>query len=165
MLKVGDKAPEIDAVGSDGKRFVLSEQDNLCTVIYFFPKAFTPGCTGETKRFRDNYVEIALAGAAIVGISTDDNNTQCRFAESLRAPFPMIGDRDRKISQAFGVLWPLIGLTRRVTFVVGPDMKIEAVFHHELNIELHRDDVLRFINERFLATRPPAKPVKAPALA
>jgi thioredoxin-dependent peroxiredoxin len=156
MLKVGDTAPEINAEGSDGKPFVLSRQDGLCTV----PKAFTPGCTGETKRFRDNYAEIALAGAGIVGISTDDGDTQCRFAESLRAPFPMIGDRDRSISEAYGVLWPLIGLTRRVTFIVGPDMKIEAVFHHELNIEAHRNDVLRFVNERFLATRPAPAPVK-----
>lgn len=155
MLNVGDKAPEINAVGSDGKPFVLSQQDGLCTIIYFFPKAFTPGCTGETKRFRDNYVEIALAGATLVGISTDDGDTQCRFAESLRAPFPMIGDKTREISQAFGVLWPIIGLTKRVTFIVGPDMKIEAVFHHELNIEEHRNDVLRFVNERFLASRPP----------
>lgn len=162
MLNVGDTAPDINSVGSDGKPFVLSQQDGLCTVIYFFPKAFTPGCTAETKRFRDNYPEIALAGASIVGISTDDSDTQCKFAESLRAPFPMIGDRSKAISQAYGVLWPLVGLTRRVTFVVGPDMKIEAVFHHELNIEAHRDDVLRFVNERFLATRP-AKPAPKPA--
>jgi peroxiredoxin Q/BCP len=157
MLKVGDVAPEIDAEGSDGKRFVLSKQDGLCSVIYFFPKAFTPGCTGETKRFRDNYAEIALAGASIVGISTDDGDTQCRFADSLRAPFPMIGDRDKKISAAYDVLWPLIGVTRRVTYVVSPEMKIEAVFRHEINIEQHRDDVLRFINERFIATRPARK--------
>ena len=159
MLNVGDTAPEIDAETSDGSRFTLSKQDGLCTVIYFFPKAFTPGCTGETKRFRDNYAEIALAGANIVGISTDDNTTQCRFAESIRAPFPMIGDHDQRISRAYDVLWPLIGLTRRVTYVIGPDRVIQAVFRHEINIEQHRDDVLRFINERFLATRPaPVRP-------
>jgi len=163
MLNVGDIAPEIDAVGSDGKRFVLSKQDGLCTVIYFFPKAFTPGCTGETKRFRDNYAEIALAGASIVGISTDDNTTQCRFAESVRAPFPMIGDSDQAISRAYDVLWPLVGLTRRVTYIVGPNRKIEAVFHHELNIEQHRDDVLRFVNDMFRATQKRAIPVRTSA--
>lgn len=162
MLNVGDIAPEINAVGSDGKPFVLSEQDGLCTVIYFFPKAFTPGCTAETKRFRDNYAELTMAGALVVGISTDDGATQCRFAESLRAPFPMIGDKDRSIAKAYQVLWPLVGLTRRVTFVIGPDRKIEAVFHHEINIVAHRDDVLRFVNERFLATRPPPVRPKPP---
>jgi peroxiredoxin len=103
-----------------------------------------------------------MAGAGIVGISTDDNDTQCRFADSVRAPFPMIGDRDRKISTAYDVLWPIVGLTRRVTYVVSPRMKIEAVFRHEINIELHRDDVLRFVNERFLASRPatPTRPAR-----
>lgn len=157
MLHVGDTAPEIDAVGSDGKRFVLSEQDSLCTVIYFFPKAFTPGCTAETKRFRDNYAEIALAGASIVGISTDQHDTQCRFAESLNAPFPMIADSDHQISKAYDVLWPLIGVTRRVTYIVGENRKIEAIFHHELGIVEHRDDVLRFIDEKLRAKRPPAR--------
>ena len=90
MLNPGDTAPEIDALASDGKRFRLSAQAHkLCTVVYFFPKAFTPGCTKETRRFRDNYPELELAGASIVGISTDDHELQCSFAESLRAPFPL----------------------------------------------------------------------------
>jgi peroxiredoxin len=153
MLNVGDLAPEIDAAASDGKRFVLSQQDALCTVVYFFPKAFTPGCTGEAKRFGDNYNEIRLAGAHIVGISTDDADTQCRFADSLRAPFPMIGDADRSIARNYGVLWPLIGLTRRVTFIINPQRTIEAIFRHEIKIVLHRDEVLRFINAKFRAQR------------
>lgn len=152
MLNPGDIAPEIDAVANDGKRFRLSEQSTkLCTVIYFFPKAFTPGCTKETKRFRDNYAEITLAGAAIVGVSTDDQDTQCRFAESLRAPFPMIGDHDRKISTDYDVLWPLIGRPRRVTYIVNPLRKIEAVFQHEIQIVKHRDEVLLHIDRMFRA--------------
>ena len=119
MLKVGDTAPPIDAVGSDGKRFVLYEQPGLCTVIYFFPKAFTPGCTAETKRFGGNYTEIALAGAGLIGVSTDwDGSTQCEFAKSLRVPFPIVGDADRAICRAYDVLWPLIGVAHRITYVV-----------------------------------------------
>jgi peroxiredoxin len=152
-LKVGDRAPDIDAVGSDGKRFVLSQQDGLCTIVYFFPKAFTPGCTAEAGLFRDNFNELILAGATLVGISTDDTQTQCRFADSLRVPFPMIGDHDKRIAKAYGVLWPVIGVPRRYTFVVGVDMQIEAVFHHELDVKQHRDDVLRFVHERFEAQR------------
>ena len=147
MLQAGDIAPEIDAVASDGARFRLSEQTNkLCTVIYFFPKAFTPGCTLEAKQFRDNYPEMLLGGAAIVGISTDSHDTQCLFAQSLKAPFPMIGDKDRSISKAYDVLWPLVGLSRRVTYVVNPLRTIEAVLHHELAISQHRDDVLRVMD-------------------
>lgn len=154
MLKVGDTAPPIDAVTSDGSRFVLAEQQGLCTVIYFFPKAFTPGCTVETKSFALNHTELMLAGAAVVGVSTDELQTQCDFAKSLRTPFPLIGDADRAISRAYDVLWPLIGVTKRVTYVVGPNRAIEAVFRHEIRIAGHRDDVLRFVNEKWKAQRP-----------
>jgi peroxiredoxin len=156
LLKPGDTAPQIDALASDGTRFRLSEQVNkLCTVIYFFPKAFTPGCTKETKRFRDNYPELSMAGASIVGVSTDDHETQCRFAESLTAPFPMIGDADKSISTAYGVLWPLIGRPKRVTFIVNALRTIEAVFQHEIQIARHRDEVLMHVDRMFRRRRDP----------
>ncbi|WP_437619736.1 peroxiredoxin [Sorangium sp. So ce1151] len=156
MLKVGERAPEIDKVAIDGQRFVLSSQGGLCTVVYFFPKAFTRDCTVEAQLFRDNHTEIALAGASIVGISTDDHTTQCRFAETHKVPYPMIADRDRSVCRAYDVLWPLIGIARRITYVIAPTMEIEAVFHHEFQAKKHRDDVLSFVNERFRAARPPA---------
>ena len=163
MLKVGDTAPPIDVVGSDGKRFVLYAQDSLCTVVYFFPKAFTPHCTAETREFRKHYIELEMAGATLVGVSTDDHDTQCKFATSLAAPFPMLPDRDRAICKAYDVLWPLVGLAHRVTYVVGPSRAaggapahwtVEGLFHHELNVRAHRDDVLRFVNDKFRAQRP-----------
>ena len=155
MLKPGDTAPEIDALTSTGDRFRLSAQSTkLCTVIYFFPKAFTPGCTAETRRFRDNFPELELVGASIVGISTDDHNLQCNFAASLGAPFPMIGDADRKISTAYGVLWPVIGRPRRVTFIVNALRTVEAVFQHEVQIAKHRDDVLRWVDQMYRMRRP-----------
>ncbi len=153
MLRVGDTAPPIDAVTSLGTRFVLAEQEGLCTVVYFFPKAFTPGCTREAKYFRDNQVELELAGAGVVGISTDDNTTQCRFASAVEARFPLIADADHKISRAYDVLWPLIGIAHRVTYVVSPTRVIEAVFRHELDAEAHRNDVLSFVNKKFRALR------------
>jgi peroxiredoxin len=152
-LNVGDLAPEIDAEATDGKRFVLSQQSGLCTVIFFFPKAFTPGCTTETKQFRDNFNELMLAGANVVGISTDDPSTQCNFADSLHTPFPLIADSDKRISTAYGVLWPLIGVAKRVTFVVNPQRIIDAIFRHELRVHFHRDEVLRFVHSKFEAQR------------
>ncbi|MFO0591993.1 MAG: peroxiredoxin [Polyangiaceae bacterium] len=153
MLRVGDIAPPIDAVTSLGTRFVLAEQQGLCTVVYFFPKAFTPGCTAEAKHFRDNQVELELAGASVVGVSTDAHETQCRFAQSVDARFPLIADADRRISRAYDVLWPLIGIAHRVTYIVSPERVIEAVFRHELDADAHRDDVLTFVNKKFRALR------------
>lgn len=154
MLKVGERAPAIDAMTSSGTRFVLAEQVGLCSVVYFFPKAFTPGCTVETKSFRDNHVELEFAGVTVVGISTDDLATQCNFARSIQTPFPMIGDKEGVIARAYDVLWPLIGVAKRVTYVISPEQQIEAVFHHELAVKSHRDDVLRFVNTKFLGLRP-----------
>lgn len=153
MLSVGDTAPEIDSVTSKGTRFRLSEQSGLCTVVYFYPKAFTPGCTAETKRFRDNYPELTLAGATVIGVSTDDVTTQCNFAESLKAPFPLVPDADLAISRAYGVLWPVVGVARRVTFVIDPKRRVLAVFHHEIQIKKHRDDVLWFVHQQLAASR------------
>jgi peroxiredoxin len=153
VLSIGATAPEIDAVTTSGARFRLSDQRGLCTIVYFFPKAFTPGCTAETKRFRDHHVELTLAGASVVGVSTDDETTQCAFAKETRAPFPLIADRDRRISTAYDVLWPVVGLPQRITYVVGPRRDVLAAFHHELRIKQHTDEVLKFVHERLEATR------------
>jgi len=163
MLSVGDVAPPIDAVASDDQRFVLYDRESLCTVLYFFPKAFTPGCTLMTKAFSANIVELVLAGADVAGISTDDSTTQCAFSRSVGAEFPILPDPEGSVCRAYDVLWPVVGLARRVTYVIGPRLSggpgqaprrmVEAVFHHELRIEAHRNDALRFVDARFRARR------------
>jgi thioredoxin-dependent peroxiredoxin len=153
MLAVGTQAPEIDADASNG-RFVLSAQtSSLCTVVYFFPKAFTPGCTRETASFRDNYSELRMAGAGVVGISVDRHDTQCKFAESLAVSFPVVSDHDAAIARAYDVRWPIIGVAKRVTYILSPARLVLAAFHHEILIEKHRDDVIRFVDDLYRATR------------
>ena len=152
MLSVGSIAPEIEANDQHGAVFRLSEQEaRLCTVIYFFPKAFTPGCTRETAAFRDNYNELRLGGAALAGVSTDDPTTQCKFATSLQAEFPMLADPSGKIAKAYDVRWPLLGIAQRVTYVIGPGQRILGAFHHELRIQRHQDDVLAFVDRLYAA--------------
>jgi len=153
MLKVGDTAPDIVATATDGKPFALSDQKGLCTVVYFYPKAFTPGCTQETMTFSANHMELQLVGANLVGVSTDDGETQCRFADELNTPFPLIADEDKSISRAFDVLWPLVGFAKRVTYVIDSDMKIVGVFRHEMRIDELTDEVLRFVNAYFQSRR------------
>lgn len=147
MLLVGEMAPDIDAVTTLGDRFVLSAQTSICSVVYFFPKAFTPGCTKETRLFVENYNELLLAGATIIGVSTDDGETQCEFAQSLGTPFALIGDSDKSISKAYGVLRGMLGVAKRVTFVLSVEKRVLAVFHHDFAIDKHRDDVLPFVHD------------------
>jgi peroxiredoxin len=157
MLDVGTTAPEIDVPDRDGARFRLSGAlGRIATVVYFFPKAFTPGCTKETEHFKDSYNELRLVGANVVGISTDDADTQCRFAESLEAPFPMVGDPDGAIAELFDVRWPVVGVARRVTYVLDHERTIRGVFHHELDVAKHRDEVLRLVDEIYTSRRAPS---------
>jgi peroxiredoxin len=147
MLKVGDIAPEIDAVTTDGSRFVLSRATGLCTIVYFYPKAFTPGCTAEAEHFRDNRAELLMAGASIVGISADDVATQCRFADKIGTRFPLIADPDGTLTRAYGVKWSILGIARRVTFVIGPGRRVEAIFEHKSFVPFKPGDPLAFVDE------------------
>lgn len=148
MLPVASRAPEIDAVDNQGKRFLLSEQSRrLCTILYFFPRAFTPGCTRETAAFRDSHADLKQLGAQVVGVSTDDGPTQCRFADFMRAPFPLIADPRGEITRAYDVRWPVFNVAQRVTFVIGPSRVILGTFHRELQITKHHDEVLTFVAE------------------
>ena len=148
MLGKGDIAPDFEADASDGTKFRLYDRKGLCTVVYFFPKAFTPGCTKEAKTFAANYPEIRMARAEVVGISSDALDKQCEFAKSTGATFPMIGDSTGAICKAYGVLFPLVKIARRVTFVVdNVDHKIVGRTEHLLDIGRHRDEVLRLIDE------------------
>jgi peroxiredoxin Q/BCP len=147
MLKVGEIAPEIDAVASDGSRFVLSQAKGLCTIVYFYPKAFTPGCTAEAENFRDNRAELLMAGAQIVGISADDMQTQCRFADKIGTRFPLIADPDGALTRAYGVKWSILGLARRVTYVIGEGRRVAAVFENKSFVPFKPGDPLAFVDE------------------
>jgi len=78
----------------------------------------------------------------LIGVSVDSLETQCAFAKQEQVEFPMLGDSDRKLSGLFGVLWPLVRLDRRVTFVIGPEGVVEQVIQHEVRVSQHLDDVL-----------------------
>jgi peroxiredoxin len=154
MLGVGDTAPDISATATNGTHLVLSALEKPYAVVYFFPKAFTPDCTREAELFRNNYAELRLVGAEVIGISTDSFETQCKFAEKMSVAFPMIADADKKISAAYDVLWPVVGITHRVTFVIERSTrKILAVFKHELSADKHRDDVLLFLDALYQKRR------------
>lgn len=146
VLKLKDPAPDFDATTVEGKHFRLSDLRGKRVVIYFFPRAFTPGCTAETRRFRDNYDELMGLGAEVIGISVDPPSQSCDFQAKERVKFPMVADPSKTISKAYDVVRPLLGIDRRVTYVVSPEGEIEAVFQHEFQVNKHLDDVLRHLS-------------------
>jgi peroxiredoxin Q/BCP len=142
MLKVGSQAPDFEATDCTGRSVRLSDFRGRRVVLFFFPKAFTSGCTAEVRHFRDHQARIRELGAELIGVSVDSLETQCAFAKQEQVEFPMLGDSDRKLSGLFGVLWPLVRRDRRVTFVIGPEGAVEQVIQHEVRVFQHLDDVL-----------------------
>jgi peroxiredoxin Q/BCP len=151
MLRIGDPLPDFDARTTDGTSVSTAALRGKPVVLYFFPKAFTPGCTRETKGFRDEYPTLARQGVHIVGVSTDPLDAQCRFAEWAGVPFPLIADADRSITTLFGVLWPVVSVAKRVTFVADAEGIVRHVFRHELRVDRHVADVKRAVDALFSA--------------
>jgi len=147
VIKVGEKAPQFRVKTTTGEEVTNESFRGKNLVLYFFPKAFTAGCTIESKQFRDAVPDLRELGAEVVGVSVDSLETQCEFAKSLDANFAMIGDQDKSVSRAFDVLWPIIGKAQRVTFVIDGEGIVRAVFHHEVLVGKHLDDVRAFIKK------------------
>ena len=156
MIQVGDRAPDFTATDCQGRAVSLSSLRGRRVVLFFFPKAFTPGCTIETRAFRDNHGQIQALGAELVGISVDSVRTQCAFAAKEDIQFSLIGDENRQISTRYEVLWPVLKVDRRVTFIIGPDGIVESLIRHELRVYRHLDDVLRYLQEHPLPVAGPA---------
>jgi peroxiredoxin len=145
---VGDLAPRVQARAHDGSTIDLRDFRGRYLVLYFYPKAFTHGCTIETKQFRDHCAELAALGASVVGVSPDRRQLQCDFAQLHQLPFRLIADEDGAVCGAFGARRSLVPLTKRVTFVIDPQGRIAARFHHELNVSRHVERVLAFLAAR-----------------
>jgi peroxiredoxin Q/BCP len=126
MTAVGDPAPDFEAQLQDGHSFRFSSTRGHPTVLYFYPKADTPGCTIEAKGFRDHHAEFEKKGVKIIGVSVDPCADQLAFAKKYGLPFALVADVDRKVSTAYGVLGPR-GTSRRVTFLVGADGRVAEV--------------------------------------
>jgi len=146
MLKVGDRLPDFEAQTTAGCPIRTASLLGQPLVVFFFPKAFTPGCVRETKAFRDEYPAIARRGVRILGVSTDPLDAQCRFAEWAGVPFPLVADTTCSLSKLFGVCWPVIGVAKRVTFVADAAGVVRNVFRHELRVDQHVCDVRRALD-------------------
>jgi len=104
MLNIGDPVPRVTGQDQDGKLVNLAEAGGSgYFLIYFYPKAFTPGCTAQACSLRDAYEELQNKGVKIVGVSLDTVDSQKKFQNAERLPFELLSDRDKKVTAAFGV--------------------------------------------------------------
>jgi len=135
-LEIGDAAPDFTLIDHTGAPVSLGDFAGDRVIIYFYPAAFTPGCTGESCDFRDRHETLQAAGYRLVGISPDDPATLARFRDEYDLPFPLLSDPDHTVAAAFGA-WGLKknygkeyeGLIRS-TFSIGPDGTVEKAWYN-----------------------------------
>ena len=106
MLQVGMKAPDFSVMDHDGNTVLLSDYAGKKVVIFFYPKANTPGCTLEACDLRDHYSELTKAGYSILGVSADTVTAQAKFAMKFSFPYPLLADVDKVLINGFGVWGP-----------------------------------------------------------
>ena len=130
------QAPDFTLLDQDRIPVSLSDFSGRRLVVFFYPKAMTPGCTVEAGDFRDSYQELMDAGLAVVGISPDPPERLAEFRRQESLPFPLLSDANHELAEAFGA-WgtkklygrQIVGLIRS-TFVLGPDGEVERAFRN-----------------------------------
>jgi thioredoxin-dependent peroxiredoxin len=152
FMNVNDKAPAFTLQDENGKEVSLKDLKGKTVVLYFYPRADTPGCTVEACSFRDTYKQMQKTGAVLLGISPDTPKAQKKFQDKFTLPFSLLADADKKVADAFGVVQEknmygkkVMGIVR-TTFVIGPDGKIQHIFAR-VKPEGHSEEVLAYLKE------------------
>lgn len=102
-LKIGDKVPDFTVNDQDGNAVSLSDYKGKKLIVFFYPKASTPGCTAEACNLRDNYAELQGKGFELLGVSADSEKRQTNFKNKYEFPFPLLADENKEVIEAFGV--------------------------------------------------------------
>ncbi len=132
-LEAGDKAPNFTSIDQDGNPISWSNFKGKKVIVFFYPKASTPGCTMEACNLRDNYTLLKEKGYELLGVSADNPKRQKNFKEKHKLPFTLLADEKKEVIHAFGVWGPkkFMGRTydgiHRITFVIGENGIINRV--------------------------------------
>lgn len=146
-LKVGSKAPDFTVLTDAGEKLKLGSLKGKKVVLYFYPKADTPGCTKQACGFRDEMPSFAGADAVILGVSPDPVKAVAKFKEKYALPFTLLADEDHAVAEKYGV-WvekSMYGKTymgvARTTFILSPEGKVTHIFP-KVKVEGHSAEVL-----------------------
>src|SRR5579863_2286470 len=151
-ININDKAPEFTLPDQNGEPVSLKDFRGKWVVLYFYPRADTPGCTIEACEFRDSHKKTEKSGAVVLGVSPDEPKALKKFEEKFDLPFTLLGDADKKVGNAYGVIQEknmygkkVMGVVR-TTFIIGPDGKIKHIFN-KVKPEGHAAEVLAFLKD------------------
>ena len=147
-LKVGDKAPNFSGLDQKGTTHKLADYKGKKLVVFFYPKASTPGCTTEACDLRDNFARFQANNYVLLGVSADSAKAQAKFIDKYDLPFPLLADEDKSVIQVFGVWGPKKFMGReydgihRTTFVIDENGIIEDVIT-DVKTKVHADQILK----------------------
>lgn len=133
MLQVGDMLPDVSSPNQDEQPVKLHDYIGRKLVVFFYPRANTPGCTAEACNLRDHYAELQAKGYELLGVSEDSPKKQKNFADKFEFPFPLLADVDHNVIDAFGVWGPKKFMGKeydglhRTTFVFDEEGKVQRV--------------------------------------
>lgn len=148
--KVGESAPTFDKRSDDGRDVRLSDHRGRPVVLFFYPRASSPGCSIEAQRFEAALPEFERYGAAVIGVSTDTEARQASFRDACGLSYPLLPDSDRSLCRAYGViggLGGLLGMATRETVLIDEEGKIAARWR-SANPAAHVTNVLRELERR-----------------
>ena len=137
----GQRLPDVQFVTEAGETLPATELTGAKTVLYFYPKDDTPGCTKEACAFRDRMGDYERAGIKVYGVSLDSPESHREFREKHNLNFPLLTDEEGRAAEALGVLGER-GYANRVTFLLAPDGEISKVYP-EVSPETHADEILK----------------------
>lgn len=132
-LKVGDQVPDFTVPDQDGNTISASDYKGKKWVVFFYPRANTPGCTAEACNLRDHYAELQVQGYSLLGVSADTQKKQSNFRNKYDFPFPLLADEKREVIEAFGVWGPKKFMGRefdgihRKTFIIDEEGNVSRV--------------------------------------
>lgn len=147
-LTKGDKAPDFSGVDQDGNTHKLADYKGKKLVVFFYPKASTPGCTAEACDLRDNFERFKANNYELLGVSADSKSRQEKFKAKYSLPFPLIADEEKTMINAFGVWGPkkfmgrLFDGINRTTFVIDENGIIDEVITN-VKTKAHADQLLK----------------------
>jgi thioredoxin-dependent peroxiredoxin len=146
-LHPGMPAPPFRAQDQNGKSVALADFKGKSTVVlYFYPKDDTPGCTKEACSLRDGFKDIQKAGAVILGVSADSVDSHAAFAAKFSLPFSILADPEHRIIEAYGVKMAMLGMAKRVTFIIGKDGVIRNIVQ-DVKAAEHDKQVLELLGK------------------
>lgn len=151
---VGALAPEFSLPDQRGQLRQLSDWRGQWLVLYFYPKDDTPGCTTEACNFRDDWQQLGILGAQVVGISVDTSASHKAFAEKYHLPFPLLADVKAEVAQRYGAVsdWRVFKFAKRYTFLIDPQGRI-AHAYLSVNAAGHSAEVLADLKRLQSASR------------